>query len=175
MASGDEHETFVLQAIQSQGRIHAYILSLVLDKDLASEILQRTNLVLLQKESQFKPGTNFAAWACTIAYYEVLADRRNKSRDRHLFSDATLALVAARNNRQPDDTDQRLRALDECLQQLTPAQRDIVTERYRGDRSVAQLAESLKKTPSALSASLYRIRTLLLECVRRKMQGLTAS
>ncbi len=174
MNSSDDHESFVLQTIQAQGRIHAYILSLVLNKSLASELLQRTNLVLLQKEAEFQPGTNFGAWACTIAYYEVLSERRNKSRDRHVFSDGTLSLLAAMNGPQDDDDDERMQALDACLELLSSEHRDLVMARYRPNGSVTQLAQTLNKTPAAISASLYRIRTTLMECVRRKLQGATA-
>ena len=70
------HDQFVLEIIAAQSRLYAYILSLVLNREKARDILQQTNLVLLEKEREFEWGTNFGAWASRVAYYEVLTDRR---------------------------------------------------------------------------------------------------
>ena len=174
MEGVNKHDEFVLQMIQTQGRVHAYILSLVLNKDVASDLLQQTNLVLLQKRSDFKSGTNFGAWACRVAYYEVLAHRRDRSRDLHVFSDATLALIAGHARPDEDAEKNRLSALEACMQQLPERHRDLVIERYRQGSSIVSIAQSLKKSPAAVSANLYRIRTTLLQCVKRRMQGATA-
>ncbi len=174
MAAADSRSDFVMQTIQAQGRIRAYLLSLVLDKDRANDLLQQTNLVLLQKQSEYQPGSNFIAWAYRIAYFEVLADRRNRQRDRHLFNDAALAVIAARAEDVLDRHDEKSVALEDCLQQLKADQRDLLIARYRPGSSVEAMARSLGKTPAAISAALYRIRNSLLQCVERKLKGLTA-
>lgn len=169
MSTTDQHDEFVLNVIDAQTRMYAYILSLVLDRDRARDILQQTNLVMLQKESEFVPGTSFLAWAYKVAFYEVLADRRNRQRDKHLFSDELLGLIATRSSVMSHSMDARMHALEQCLNQLQPRQRELIVERYRPDGSVATLANRLDKTPAAVSAMLYRIRTALLECVERKL------
>ena len=169
MPDPGNHDEFVLQLIDAQSRIYAYILSLVLNRDRARDILQQTNLVLLQKELEFEPGTNFAAWACRVAFYEVLAERRTRQRDKHLFSDELLGLVAARVSDANEMLNDRATALEECLQLLSHEHRQLIMERYRGDEKVSQLAEKLNKSPAAISALLYRTRTALLECVERKL------
>ena len=173
MAAGGDHDEFVLQVIDAQTRIYAYILSLVLDRDRARDILQQTNLVMLQKEPDFEHGTNFVAWAYRVAFYEVLADRRSRQRDKHLFSDELLALVAARVSESNETLDDRVQALENCLKDLPTEHRTLIVERYRTDGKVKALAEQQGKTPAAVSAMLYRIRSALLECVERKLGGAT--
>ena len=163
------HDEFVLQVIAVQTRLYAYILSLSLDKDRARDILQQTNLVLLEKETEYEQGTNFGGWASRVAYYEVLADRRRRYRDRHLFSDELLALVASRASAIGESLDARAEALESCLNKLSSEHRQLVIERYRPGGSVAAIAEELRKSPAAISAMLYRIRGVLVDCIQRKL------
>lgn len=169
MADPRDHDEFVMQLIESQGRLYAYILSLLLDKARARDLLQQTNLTLLQKEGDYEPGTNFLAWAHRIAFYEVLTDRRNRQRDKHLFSDELLALIATQASKKNESLEDRSRALEHCLESLPESQRKLVVERYDADGGVAALAAKLNKTPAAISAALYRIRSALTECVERKL------
>ena len=84
-----------------QPRLHAYILSLVFDPQVAADILQDTNLILWKKAAQFTPGTNFKAWAFRVAYFEVKSHRRKAVRNRLVFNDELLdsAELAARAER----------------------------------------------------------------------------
>lgn len=167
------HEAFVLLVINAQNRLYAYILSLVLDKERARDILQQTNLVLLEKEIGFTHGTEFFAWAARVAFYEVLADRRRRVRDRHLFSDELLAAVASESLRTAGAIEERTEALRHCLSKLSNTNRDLLMQRYRPDGSVAGIAESLGKTPGALSAILHRLRSGLVDCIERKLRSHT--
>ncbi|TWT37148.1 RNA polymerase sigma factor [Posidoniimonas corsicana] len=169
MAGSGNHDAFVMQMIAVQTRLYAYVLSLVLDRERASEILQQTNLVMLEKAGEFEEGTNFSAWAYRVAFYEVLADRRKRSREKHLFNDELLALVASHSSTIGDSLDDRSVALEDCLSYLPDRHRQLITQRYRPGGSVAALAESLRKTPAAVSTLLYRIRSELLECTQKKL------
>lgn len=171
MSQKEQHDAFVLLLIGAQTRLYAYIRSLVLDGERASDILQQTNLVLLDKESDFQHGSSFNAWSCRVAFYEVLADRRRRHRDKHLFSDELLAMIASHNPEGDPRLDERSAALDDCLRQLKPNQKKMILDRYRAGGGVAALAEELDKSAAAVSAMLYRIRAALLDCVQRKLSG----
>jgi len=171
--SGMEDE-FVIEMIACQRRLYAYVLSVVFDRERAREIVQQVNLILLQKKSEFEMGTNFGAWACRVAFYEILADRRRRTRDRHLFDDETLALVATKAEAAAANADERVESLESCLQELSTEQRQLIRDRYSPGGSVNQLAEQARKSPAAISSLLYRIRTLLNACVERKLEGQVA-
>jgi RNA polymerase sigma-70 factor (ECF subfamily) len=164
-----DHDEFVLNLINLQGRLSAYIYSLVLDQETTHDILQRTNLVLLEKRSEFEPATSFAAWAFRIAYYEILASRRDRQRERLLFDDEVLAALAVAGETAAMQANDRLDALLECLASLPEGQRKLVLQRYQSGGSVQHLATQMKRTPAAISNLLYRVRTQLLNCVRRRM------
>ena len=163
-----ERDQFVLNIINLQQRLSAYVYSLLLDDETTRDVLQRTNVVLLEKRDDYRPNSNFAAWAFRIAYYEVLAARRDRQRERLLFDDKTLASLAVAGEAAVLKSDDRLDALLECLERLTDDDRQLVLDRYQSGNSVQTLAADLHKTPGAVSNLLYRIRSRLLECVRRK-------
>lgn len=167
--SSKDSDNFVIEMINCQSRLYAYILSLMFDKERARDVLQQTNLILLEKKNEYSPGTAFGAWACKVAFYEVLAERRKNQRDRHMFSDELLALVAARAEQVTASLDRRSEALEECLEQLSDQHRKILLARYSPGGSVAEIAAATKKSTGAIYVVLHRVRSALLDCVQRKL------
>lgn len=56
--------------------------------------MQEISLALWKKFSQFNPDTEFLKWAYVVARYELLMFRRRKARDRHIFHEDLLELLA---------------------------------------------------------------------------------
>lgn len=163
------HDEFVMLVIEHQSRLYAYILSLLLDKERARDVLQQTNLVLLEKETEFERGTHFFGWSAKVAYYEILADRRKRQRDRHFFSDELLSVVASESLQRSESLEGRVDALRNCLGKMSSSNRDLLMKRYRPGGRVADIAEALGKTPNAVSALLHRLRSSLMDCVQREL------
>jgi RNA polymerase sigma-70 factor (ECF subfamily) len=159
--------------IEHQNRLYAYILSLVLDKERARDVLQQTNLVLLEKETEFERGTHFFGWSAKVAYYEVLTDRRKRQRDRHLFNDDLLSVVASESLQVGETLESRIDALRGCLNKMSAADREVLMQRYRTGGRVSEIAELLGKTPNAVSAMLHRLRSSLMDCVQKKLGSAT--
>ena len=65
--------------VTGQGNLLAFILSLHPGMAEAEDILQETFLVVSRKADTFAEGTNFLAWACTIARFKVLEFRRRQN------------------------------------------------------------------------------------------------
>lgn len=169
MSKSDFSEEFLLELMKAQSKLCVYILSLVVDKQRANDVLQQTNVVLLEKSTEYEPGTSFMAWACKIAYYEVLAESRRRQRDRHVFDDEVLGLLAEDAQAQLDELNDRALALDSCLKKLTSEQRRTLIERYSPGGSVQSMAEARGRTPNAISLTLHRLRTALAACIRRQL------
>ena len=149
-----------------QGRLYAYILTLMPDIDAAGDILQETNLIIWRKWHEFTEGTSFHAWVCRIAYYAVLAHRRNSARDRHLFDEQLIGEIAHAATKTTGD-DGRLLALQRCLGNLKDPQRELIHARYTRRISIDTLAKTMGTTAQALVSRLYRIRQILQDCVAR--------
>jgi RNA polymerase sigma-70 factor (ECF subfamily) len=156
---------------QSQGRLYAYILSLLPESNTARDVLQETNVVLWRKADQFVEGTNFIAWAYSIARTMVLTSYRQRQRDRHIFDESLVAMLADESEDSDREPDLCSRILDECLLTLSPKQRELLTQRYGPSGSVAAIARGLGRTPASVSVTLSRLRHALVQCVRRKLAG----
>lgn len=162
-------EPFVRVLLANQGKIYAYIASLLGDPRQADDVLQETNLVLCRQADQFSEISNFAAWACRIAYFEVLNYRKRRQRDRHMFDDNLLSLIAFEAVPLVEEYEQRQIALAECLAKLSKLQRNIIVKRYTPNGSVQKIADEYGRSPGAISQTLYRIRAALMKCIQRKL------
>ncbi|MBI1369622.1 MAG: sigma-70 family RNA polymerase sigma factor [Planctomycetes bacterium] len=160
-------QQFGQQLTGIQPRLYSYIMSILPDADAASEVLQRTNLVILQKAHEYPDGSDLTAWACRIAYYEVLGFRRDRARNWSHFNERDLEQIAAAANDRAAHFEHRRRLLNQCIEKLTPDQRDLLLRRYTSGEPVHRLAEQMGRPVGSISQTLYRIRRLVIDCVRR--------
>ncbi len=167
-APPDRQGEFVQQLTGSQDWLRAFVRALVIESHAADDVLQRVNLVLWQKADEFTPGTNFRAWACRVARFEALAFHQERRRDRHLFRESLIEKLASDAEQELSELSDYRERLTHCLQKLTPEQRALVAERYSDTGSVQQIAAREGRTADAVSASLYRIRRLLWNCLKHE-------
>jgi RNA polymerase sigma-70 factor, ECF subfamily len=166
----DRNEIMRLLAGQ-QRRLYAYVLTLVTDPVAADDILQQTNVVVLQKYDEFDTGTNFNAWVSKIAYFQVLAYLKTKSRERLRFDPELVTRISdAVLQRQPV-LDDRLVSLRGCIRKLTEVDRDLIRRRYGQGADIMMIAEAVSRSRKAVKQALYRIRGSLMQCIQRTLSG----
>lgn len=151
-----------------QPEIHRYVMSLLPDRMLAADVVQETNLVLWRKAGEYDTALPFLPWAFAIAWNQVRAARRDSGRDRHVFDDSLVALLATEHEVSSAGGDLEL-ALDTCLQALSEANRRLILARYQPGASVQDMAAERGQSPAALSLALLRIRKSLETCIGRKL------
>lgn len=161
---------FVLRMTESQPRLYAYIRAMVPQLEEAREILQETNVALLKKAEEYRSEQNFEAWACRVAYFEILAHRRDLARDRHVFNDQLLEKISTHAEHASTRGDTRLDLLEVCIEKLAADQRELISDRYFADASLEELSQKRGASATALSTRLARIRRQLLECVERQLR-----
>ena len=133
--------------------------------------MQRVRIRIWQQFDQYEVDKPFDAWARAIAYYLVLAYRKEKSRQREFFTERILEAVSSQFDAHLERANDRRDALVGCLDKLEGRKRDLVNVYYSSARqSTDAIAEKLSMTPNALRQSLFRIRKTLLECVERTMR-----
>lgn len=150
-------------------RLYGYIYALCLNADDADDLLQQTCTVMWQKFDQFEAGTNFVAWACQIARFEVLKLDDRRRRQGKLLNELAQeklaeAAAASRVNEEPA----RFESLVRCLEKLSAQDRAMVEACYGHRVPVRQFAERIERSPQSVHNSLKRIRLSLLDCVRRR-------
>lgn len=167
--SGDEprqNGSFAELVADHQPRLLGYIRSLVSDFQVARDILQETDMVLLRKERDFQPGSNFSAWALRVAYFEVLTWRRTVGRERLIFDDETVQRIAEQAETMSAEEELRRDALRDCLKKLPERQLAVVRQHYFEHGSVAGIAEDTGMNANAVSQLLFRAKRNLARCVR---------
>ena len=158
-------EEFVALLARHQRRVQLFVGSLVHDPADADDVVQEAQLVLWREFDRFRPGTDFGAWACTVAFHQVMAWRKKRQRDRLVFSDTFLTAVAKELEADPDRLDARRQALAGCLAKLPAPSRELVRRRYTDGENIESIASATRRTTEAVYRALSRARHLLHDCV----------
>ncbi len=159
----------MLLMTQHQRRIFSYIYTLVPNRPDAEDILQQTSLIACEKFDAFTLGTDFAAWACQIAYWQVRAARQKFARAKVIFNDELVETLAQTASELSVEVSARHEALAHCLQKLHPRDRELVLTRYEPGSSVDTAARRSGRTLDAAYKALTRLRKLLLDCVTNQL------
>ena len=158
----------MLEAMQP--RLYGFILKRLADRDQTLEVLQRTNLVVCQKAADFRPGTSFEAWTFTIARFQLMAWRKNRSRNRLVFSDTAYEQIDRKTEPSEANDDARADVLKDCVKQLNVNERKLLEQRYQEDLPLATIASTMNMSLDAIGMRLSRIRKKLGQCIQQKLQ-----
>jgi len=163
------YESFVQVFARHEPGLRSFVRPLVRTWDDVEEVMQQTCLVLWRKYADFQHGSDFLSWGCTIARFEILKFRRSKARDRHVFGEELIALLAEEGAAESSRIERERRALDACIKKLPQQQRDLIERCYGGGMNINEVAESLGRSATSLYKALNRIRQVLLECIERSL------
>lgn len=155
---------FLANAGAIKGCIHA----LLRDQSLVEDVLQETFLVVSAKADSFQPGTNFVAWACTIARYKVLETIRRRARMECCLSTEVIEALAQHTPAE-EPRESTLASLESCLRELGETARRVIDLRYFQARPPEEIARLLSLTVESVYVSLSRSRRSLRMCVAGKM------
>jgi RNA polymerase sigma-70 factor (ECF subfamily) len=80
--SAERQEEFVLLLNGAHGLLLRYLMSLVANRHDAEDVLQRASLVMWRRFSTFESGTDFIAWATTVAPSSTALPSRIKAKTK---------------------------------------------------------------------------------------------
>ena len=148
-------------------KIYRYIALKVGDRADAEDMTQQVFLKALESIGSFRwRGVPFSAWLFRIAHNQVVDHYRKKSKERTLPLDEA-RLVAAPNADPVVLTERKFRMeqLAVASQQLSDAQREVVSLRFAGGLSVAETAMAMGKSEGAVKVmqheALAKLRRIL--------------
>jgi RNA polymerase sigma-70 factor (ECF subfamily) len=167
--SGEPQKFIVQEIARHQSRLRGFVRCLLVRPADVDDILQEINAVLWEKADEFQPGTNFWAWASQIARFKVLNHIRKVGRERLVFDETILEQLAEIATKKLEQLDQRRAALDHCLQQLPPPQRQLIDLRYTAGQTIELIGESIGRPAGSVRQALYRIRAALHACIERQL------
>ena len=172
----DRQAEFVQLLNVAHRRLLAYLVSLLGNLQDAEDVLQRASVTMWKKFEVFESGTDFSAWASTIAFYEARNFQRLNARSRLVFSDYLLETLAEERLHDVEHIDSRHNALSQCLQGLDEPARKLLEAAYLEEGSVVQLAERMGRAPQTLYNKLNSLRRFLFNCVQQRLsEGLSTN
>lgn len=156
--------------VKHAATLRGFVVALLGDFGSVDDVLHETFLTVSAKAGEFTPGSNFVAWAKTIARFKVLEARRENWREVPGFSEEALeALCVSEPEEDTSSLEQRLAALSRCIDSLPPQTRRAIDLRYRQAHPAEETARILGWTTSSLYVMLCRARTALRTCVEGKL------
>jgi RNA polymerase sigma-70 factor, ECF subfamily len=169
---GPKTEEFLKLLGAHERGLFAYVYALSPNWQDAEEVMQRVRIRVWQQFDQYDVNRPFDAWARAIAYYLVLAHRKEKTRQREVFSEQMLEKLNQQYEAHFEAGSARRDALRQCLDRLDRRKRDLVRTYYSATRqSAEEIARQLSMTPNAVRQAVFRIRRLLHECVDRAVNA----
>ncbi|MCP4785306.1 MAG: sigma-70 family RNA polymerase sigma factor [Fuerstiella sp.] len=171
LSSDDSYRAFMRLFTRHEGGLRCFVRTLLPSWDDVDEVMQDVSVAAWTKFGRFDPETDFARWAATIARYEVLNYRRTKARDRLVFDEDIIELLADECQDDFDRSEQERQALDGCLNQLPEYQQQLVLRVYTPGQKIKPIAEEVGVTPNALYKKLGRLRLILLRCIEDNLKG----
>ncbi|MEZ0268165.1 MAG: RNA polymerase sigma factor [Phycisphaerae bacterium] len=170
-----ESSDLARQFVRHRDMLYGYVFALTRDHGLAEDLLQDVGVSILTEAARGTVPGEFVKWARGLARHRV-ADyfRRVETRRRHElpfeeFADA-VDLAFGEHAPSPEDDQERLQFLRECLGALTARVRSIIDLKYRDRRSIEEIAASLSWTAGSVKVALSRARRALADCVGRRLR-----
>ena len=155
-----------------QARLRAFAARFVPRSEDVFDLVQDAFLNAFRAIGTFDPALELGPWLRTIVRNRI----RNHWRERHVRRNAHLALVDAALEASADapgeapvDALEQVEALRRCVDELQPAHRELIRDRYAHGMAVADLARRLDRSAAALSMVLVRVRAALQKCLARRL------
>ncbi len=155
---------------QHQPALHLYVSSLMPGDSGADDVAQEANATIWEKRHDFEVGTNFKAWAFSIARIQVRKYRYKQAKDaRFVFCEELEDTIAEELGENLDDVSEHQAALQKCLQLLKPADRELIYHRYFKKTPLKEYGEQVGRSIGGLKVTLHRIRNRLQACIESRL------
>ncbi|QDU75864.1 RNA polymerase sigma factor [Bremerella volcania] len=173
----ETHPTPVLAAlwVRAQPAVAAFISSLEPDFHDSEEILQQTAVTATEKFPEYDSKRPFVAWAIGLARIEALRYRQKRGRDRHVFDNEILDLVAEAVQQENEQIGEIRAALKACLSKTSGRVRQVHEMHYGKGMSPREIASQLMSTENSVFVALHRARNALRLCVGKQLKRIGVS
>jgi len=151
-------------------RIYSYILMLVANHNNADDIMQETTIVMFEKFDSFEKGSDFFAWAITIAKYKTFEFLKKQKREKVIFNQEIINLLGEESKERFDKQKEWLDALKKCVSLLPKTDHQLVNLRYHENISITAIAARFGCSFQKIYREMARINNTLIYCVRRTLR-----
>lgn len=165
-----EDGRFLRLFVHHEQALRAYARAIVPTWDAVDEVIQEASLVMWRKLGQLDADENFLPWAKVVVRFEALRARRNFARDRLVFSEELLALLADEAAEiEEEDLVLERSALKVCFRKLSAAHQELLLAPYAGNGKVKELAGHSTRSVNSYYKLLGRLRAKLQSCIESEL------
>lgn len=167
-------QEFVSLLTDHQEVLRSYIISQLPGSPDTRDVLQEVNIRLWEKMGDFKMGTNFGAWACTVAYYKIQDHRKKLKKERKFIFGSALSETLAMEAQSvtSHELDCQRDALKLCMAQLPEKDQALLVSRYTVKKGgMDQLVTETGRSKASLRVSLCRLRATLRQCITDRLNA----
>lgn len=165
---GGEREAYAEIVEACQDRLRAALGGYCRSAEELEEVCHLAFIEAYRKLAEFDPGRGpFVSWLLTIGRNGLLMELRRRKAEGERA--ARYLERAAESGPAFEDAERARLALANCLAELGPAEREMVSARYGGGWTSEKLAAKLGKTAGAVRMLLQRLRERLRECIERRL------
>lgn len=152
---------------ETQSVIRAYIAGMGVPLDGIDDIAQEVYLEFYKGRDRRPADVEPVRWLKGIAKNLCLNFFRKSKRKAEQHLEAVAVLLERLDC--PLEEVREADRLDGCLEKLPPRSRELIALRYEENLESAAIGKRLKLSPEAVRITLLRIRTVLRECLGRRL------
>ena len=169
----ERHELFFQLYGNCQNKLYSFLYMMLHNENDAEDIQQETAAAMWEEFENFKEGTNFTAWAITIARNKAINFIKKNSRSRALLRDEFYTRITEYIKNDKDDYSDRASAMRDCVKKLEESDQKILKMRYDSNIATQKVAEILGRSKKGIYHTMARIHSVLHDCIKRNLASET--
>lgn len=167
-------ETLAATLLAERLPLTAFYASVTRDFHLAEDVFQEVCVKAVARAQSFETTAHLMNWARMAGKNRAIDILRARDGRYVGLSDETLALLAE-DWPHPSKADAMQEALEHCIQQITPNNRELLRLRYLERRNCTDVAAILGRKIETVYQALARLHKALGDCIRARLPTDSAS
>lgn len=166
-----DHNAYATLVERYQNYVFTIVLRYVKSREDAEEVAQDVFVKAYRSLADFKGNSKFSTWLYTITTTSCITFLRKKKLDvqslddEHVFdrADTIDSGVSANQIEQKS----KVNMVNEAIKMLNPDDAEIITLFYKGEQTLEEIAQILRKETNTVKVQLHRARGRLKEKMER--------
>lgn len=154
-----------------QSRLYWHIRRIIVDHDLAQDVLQETFIKAYQNFHQFKQDSLLYTWLYRIATNESLQQLNKMKRMQKSDADAEYHLMNLVADNATEDAEEIQILLQKAIQSLPEKQKLVFTMRYYDDLPYEELSKILEMSVGTLKTNYHYAKQKVEEYIKQNYEG----
>jgi len=169
-SDGNELQLFTKLWLENQHLLAGFVRLQIRNHHESEDIIQEVAQNATANFDRYDRSRPFAAWLIGIARMRMAEHFRKQARRPISFSTDIVDSLADVFVQMKPQVDDRLAALQACVERLDDRHSQLIKLRYDQMLSPDEISEQVGCKPNAINVMLHRLRKALAECVSRRME-----